>query len=118
MGLESSCLNCGDVWRLWLPARTAFVNALELMRGLVSMTLPYVAPSACIDIYSCVLVPSHEAINNNARDIKQLCNAYYTGSGGQHANPFMLNLAYKKHYHNLLYNLKIENFSLVQTVHF
>ena len=44
------------------------------------MTLPYVARSGCIDRYSCMFVPSYEAMNN-----KQLCNVYYTGSGGQHA---------------------------------
>ena len=49
------------------------------------MTLPYVAQSGCIDSYSCLFVPFHEALNSNARATKQLCNAYYTGSGDHHA---------------------------------
>ena len=49
------------------------------------MTLPYVAPSGCVDRYSCLFVPSHKAMENNARATKQLCNAYYTGSGDQDA---------------------------------
>ena len=55
------------------------------------MTLPYVARSGGVDRYSWLCVPSHEAMNNNARTTKQLCNAYYTGYGGQYAkSPIML----------------------------
>ena len=42
------------------------------------MTLAYVARSGCIDRYPCLFVQSHEAMGNNARAIKQLCNARIT----------------------------------------
>ena len=38
----------------------------------------------CVDSVSCLVVPSHEAMDSNVRATKQPYNACYTSSDGQH----------------------------------
>ena len=63
------------------PLNTPYANARVLINGLVSALFPYIASILCVYRYFCLLEPPNEAMNNNARAMKHLCqepsNAYF-----------------------------------------
>ena len=73
-------------------------NLKVLSRG----RCPKAPRRGCVDSVSWLVVSFHEAMSSNAGATKQFCNAFYTGSVGQHVErPITLILTLTWHCHRI-----------------